>query len=140
MPDGPLKERVLAMTGRVDAGVDAVWRTATNAAALERQVAMLDAERATSDLKKVRRDGAPPDVVEAMTQRFATMQRMLNAVEEMYERLPAIEARLEAAVARTAELALTAPSALAEIGALEDAMDSVRIELDALGDAVTELG
>lgn len=140
MPDGPLRERVVTMTPRVDAGVEAVWRTAINAAALERQVSLLDPEKATADLKRARRDGATSDVVEAMAQRFASMQRMLNAVDEMHERLPALEARLEAAVARTAELALTAPSAVAEIGALEGELDSVRTELDALGQAVSELG
>lgn len=140
MPDGPLKERVVAMTPKVDAGVEAVWRTAANAAALEAQVGLLDPEKATADLKKARRDGAAGDVVEAMAQRFASMQRMLNAVDEMRERMPALEARLEAAVARTAELALTAPSAVSEIGVLEGELDSVRTELDALGQAVSELG
>jgi hypothetical protein len=139
---GPLRDRLDELGGRVDAGVLAVWGTATHAMELERVLATLDPERVTDQLKRARRDGADPAVVEPLAARFASVQRLLNALDEMRRGLPLLEARLGTAVARTAELTLTSPaaSAPAALDALSAELDGVTLELHALTAATHELG
>jgi hypothetical protein len=138
--DGPLQDRMRELGARVDAGVLAVWRTASQAADIDRVAATLDPDRVTSELKQARRSGAPDDVVDALQQRFASTQRLLNSRDELRDRLPVLEARLGTAVARAAELALTSPAAaISEIAALEGDLERLVVELDALGAATSEL-
>src|SRR5690349_4828210 len=107
--DGPLQDRLRELGTRVDAGVLAVWRTASQAAEIDRVTATLDPDRVTAELKQARRAGAGDDVVAALQARFASTQRLLNHRDELRDRLPVLEARLGTAVARAAELALTSP-------------------------------
>jgi hypothetical protein len=137
---GPLQERLRELGGRVDAGVLAVFRTAMQAADIDRVAATLDPERVTAELKQARRAGAEPEVVEALQARFASTQRLLNSRDELRDRLPVLEARLGTAVARAAELALTSPaSAGAEISGLAGELDRLVLDLDALTSATAEL-
>ena len=139
--DGPLQDRLRELGARVDAGVLAVWRTASQAAEIDRVTATLDPERVTAELKRARRAGADDEVVAALQARFASTQRLLNSRDELRDRLPVLEARLGTAVARAAALALTSPgSAAADIAVLEADLDAVVVELGALGAATTELG
>ena len=78
----------------------AVWRTTTQAVELERVVDTLGAERVADELKRAKRDGADEAVVDALAARFASTQRLLNAIEDLREHLPVVEARLGTAVAR----------------------------------------
>lgn len=138
--DGPLQQRMGELGSRVDAGVLAVWRTANQAADIDRVTATLDPDRVTAELKQARRSGAPDEVVDALQARFASTQRLLNSRDELRERLPVLEARLGTAVARAAELTLTSPaSASAEIDGLAGELDRLVLELDALGAANAEL-
>ena len=138
---GPLQERLREMTARVDAGVDAVWRSAQNATELERVVATLDPDRVADELKRARRSDADESVVAALAARFASTQRLLNALDESRSRLPILEARLGTAVAQAAELTLT-PSGPATdaIDSLERELSSLVTDLDALGAASREIG
>jgi len=139
--EGPLRDRLGELGRRVDAGVLAVWRTATQAAEIDRVTSTLDPDRVTAELKQARRSGATDDVVAALQERFASTQRLLNARDELRDRLPVLEARLGTAVARAAEIVLTSPaSAGAEIAGLETDLERLVGELDALGAATTELG
>jgi hypothetical protein len=139
---GPLQDRMGELRSRVDAGVLAVWRSATRAVELERVVDTLGAERIADELKQARRHGADPAVVDTLALRFASTQRLLNALEDLREHLPVVEARLGTAVARAAELALTSPAAAGrdELSGLEADLDTLIFDLDALSRATTELG
>ncbi len=140
LPDGPLRTRLGELGERVDAGVLAIWRTASQAAAIERVTASLDPDRVTAEFKEARRSGADPSVTDALQQRFASIQRLLNARDEMSEQLPVLEARLATAVARTAELTLATPQvADRELARVSDEFDSLVGELDALHAATAEL-
>jgi hypothetical protein len=140
LPDGPLRTRLGELGERVDAGVLAIWRTASQAAAIERVTASLDPERVTAELKEARRRGADPSVIDALQERFASVQRLLNARDEMSQKLPVLEARLATAVARTAELTLAAPQvADRELARVSDEFDALVGELDALHAATAEL-
>ncbi len=139
--DGPLQTRMTGLAEQLDAGVLAVWRTASQAGAIDRVTAALDPDRITAELKQARRDGAPDEVVSALQERFASTQRLLNSRDELRERLDVLEARLDTAVAKAAELALTSgASATAGIAALEHDLGQVVVELDALAAATAELG
>ena len=140
LADGPLRDRMAELGARVDAGVLAIWRTATQAAAIDRVAATLDPERVTAELKQARRSGADDTVVEALQARFASTQRLLNARDGLRDRLPVLEARLATAVARAAELTLAGPHVVdAELAGLEADLESLVVELDALSSATAEL-
>ena len=126
---GPTRDRLMQLGEQVDAGVLAVWETVQRATELERIATGLDAEDATADLKRARRDpSTAPAVLDALEERFSSIQRLLNSVDDVESRLELLDARLGAAVARAAEVA---------VAASDDVADGVSRELDAV---VGELG
>jgi small-conductance mechanosensitive channel len=141
---GPLRERVVALGERVDAGVLAVWEAAQRAAELEAVLGAIDASDATAahkeakrELEQARRAGAVPAGLEeraqALAQRHASVQRLQNVLDDTDGQLTVLEARLEAAVARIAELAFRPDEAGASLTAdLDDVVD----ELGALRQAL----
>jgi hypothetical protein len=137
--DGPTKQRMAEIGERVDAGVLAVWETANRAADVERVAHGLEAEKVTADYKAAKRDpGADPALLDALRIRFESTQRLLNATDGLDEQLRLIDARLGAAVARAAEVALVAsPDAADALGA---ELDAVVGELGALRDTLQSLG
>jgi hypothetical protein len=73
----------------------------------------------------------------AVSPRFASVQRLLNALDDTEDRLRLLDARLGAAVAGAAEVALGASGTGADdLGA---ALDGVVDELDALRRALDDL-
>lgn len=123
---GPLRERLSLLGEQVQAGVLELYATAVRVGEVERVLASLDPPGATEAYKAARRqalDGHPPPELEALEARFGSVQRMMNLVTDADEQLRVIDARLLAAVARGAELAITAdPGALAGLGADLDAV------------------
>ena len=91
---GPLQDRLRDLRGRVDAGVLAVWNSTARAVDLERVIDTLGPERIAEELKRARRDGADAAIVDALSARFASTQRLLNTLEDLHEHLPVVEARL----------------------------------------------
>jgi hypothetical protein len=137
---GPAQDRLLELSLRVDEGTRAVWDTACRAAEMERVVATLDPERVTAELKQARRSGADPQVVDALSTRFASVQRLLDALDRLREQLPVLEARLGAAVARAAELSLiSSGGAGGAVNAIDAELQSLVIDLEALRLASLEL-
>jgi hypothetical protein len=136
MREGAIQARFVEFGSQVDAGVLAVWDTVQRMVEIERVVAALDLDRVTSELKRVRRaPSADPAMVEALNARFVSVQRMMNSVEDADSRLRLLDARLGAAVARAAELALV-PGVEASAG---DELGAVVVELGALRAALDEL-
>lgn len=146
VPTGPMQQRLIELSARVDAGVFAVWQTVQQAVRLEGVVATLDPQRVTDTLKQARREQeagtADTATVEALTARFASTQRLLNSLDELRDRLPVLEARLGTAVARAAELTLTssASTSAAALDALGSDLDTLVLELDALRAGVDAVG
>lgn len=144
---GPLRERVVVLAERVDAGVLATWQTAQRATELESVLAAIDVADATAahkaakrDLEQARRAGAVPsgleERAEALADRHTSVSRLQNALDDSGTQLAIVEARLEAAVARIAELALRPEASAA---ALSDDLDQVVDELGALRRALDGL-
>lgn len=134
--EGPVRDRLTQLGERVDEGVLAVWETVVRATEMERIAAGLDVERVTDDYKRAKRDpSTDPALMDALSARFASVQRVLNALDDTDERLRLLDARLGAAVARAAEVALSAgaggddlgaelDAVVGELGALRESLDS----------------
>lgn len=133
---GPVRDRLAEAGARLDAGVASLWDVAQRATQVERTLATLDPDRATDDYKRAKRDGADPQLEQVLAQRFASVQRLLNTLDDTDDRLRLLDARLGAAVASAAEVALgiTAPDLVGT------ELDGVVTELDSLRTALVELG
>ena len=134
---GPVRDRLLETQEQVDAGVAAVWSTVTRAVELERVLVSLDPQRITDECKRAKRSGADPTLEEALAQRFSSVQRLLNALDDTEERLRLLDARLSAAVARGAEVAMSGGTGAEAVGA---ELAGVVDELTALRSALDEVG
>ncbi|HZM32828.1 MAG TPA: hypothetical protein VFB77_20165 [Acidimicrobiales bacterium] len=134
--EGPVRDQLVSAGERLDAGVLAVWDTAARAGEIERTLATLDPDRVVDDYKRARRTEGDDELEAVLAQRFASVQRLLNALDDTDERLALLDARLGAAVASAAEVALGTTGA----GALDAELDGVVGELESLRAALHELG
>lgn len=132
-PAGPVRDRLVAMSARVDAGAVAVHATAMRAAQLDAVATTLDPEAVIAAYKDVRRRDADPELVELHRSRFESVQRVLNARDAIDGQLELLEARLSASVARAAELALAPSGDLdpveTDLGALTDELSALQAGL-----------
>ena len=144
---GPVRERLEDLGTRVDAGVLAAWDVAGRAVEMAGVLDGIDVADATADHKAAQRDlqaaqaagEVPPALAaraEALAARHASANRLQNTLEDAAEQLAVIEVRLDAVVARAAELAFqphgTADGlagelddVVAELGALRQALDGL---------------
>jgi hypothetical protein len=103
-----------------------LYGVAVRVGEVEVLLSALDADDATADYKAAKRRVAAGDVVpehDALAARFASIQRLANVVADAEAQLRVLEARLLAAVAHGAELAVTAdPRGLSTMGADLDAL------------------
>lgn len=134
--DGPVRDRLADAGSRLDAGVVAVWEIAQRATQVERTLAALDPDRVTDEYKRAKRTGADPELEAVLAQRFGSVQRLLNTLDDTDQRLRLLDARLGAAVAGAAEIALGG-GGTDRLGA---DLDGVVTELGALRAALDELG
>jgi len=136
--DGPVRDRLVELGDKIDAGVLAVHATASRAADADRIASTLDADRVTEDYKRAKRDpSVDPVLLDAMTERFTSVQRVLNALDDVDRQLRLLDVRLGAVVARGAEVALTAGQGSDELGR---ELDAVVAELGALQQSLDSLG
>jgi hypothetical protein len=136
MLDGPSRDRLTAFQAQVDSAVLAAWDTARRAGDIERTLATLEPDRVTAEYKQARRTSGDDELEAALAQRFASVQRLLNTLDDTDERLQLLDARLGAAVAAAAEVAVgTAPPD--QVGA---ELESVVGDLEALRSALHDLG
>lgn len=137
---GPLHDRLAELGSRIDAGVLEVHATAMRIGEVESVLAALDPDEATAAYKAAKRhaaQGAAPPEMDALEARFGSVQRMLNVISDAEGKLRVLDARLDAAVARGAELAITADSGA--ISALDTDLADVVSELGALRGALSAL-
>lgn len=139
---GPLRDRVDALAGRVDAGVLAVWDLVQRGVVAERVLHTIDPNVAMDALKEARRrladaearggdTAAIAEEVEMLAGRHGAAQRVWNEVEDLGGRLDALDARLGVVVAHAAELAAGSGS-----GAVDLAIDRAVGDLDAAIDSL----
>jgi hypothetical protein len=140
---GPVREQLAGLAVRVDAGVLAVWETARRATDVARTLDALDPDRVTDDYKRAKRSkraGGDPRLEAVQAQRFGSVQRLLNTLDDTDERLRLLDARLGAVVAGAAEVALGTVTGAGDVDALGAELDGVVDDLGALRAALDELG
>lgn len=137
---GPVHDQLAALAVRVDVGVLAVWETARRATDVARTLGALDPDRVTDDYKRAKRAGDDPELEAVLAQRFGSVQRLLNTLDDTDERLRLLDARLGAVVAGAAEVALGTVGASADVDALGAELDGVVDDLGALRAALDDLG
>ena len=131
---GPMAERLAALSESIDAGVLASHRTASRAQAAEAALAELDPERVNEALKAARRRGDDAEIELLMAQ-HGSVNRLLNSLDDADDQLRMLDLRLDAAVARAAELVLRptdTAAAGAELDALVEQLDALRQAMDSL--------
>lgn len=143
---GPLRDRLDSIGARVDATVIGIRALAEQAHRIEQVLDQLDPDRVAADLKAARRRRAEQSasdendpVLDALTARFESTQRLLNALDEIGTGLRTLDARLGAAVARAAEIQLLGSGDDA-VDALGAQLDDVVIELTALRSGIAAVG
>lgn len=128
-PAGPLRERLDSMGTRVADAVAECWRIANRGQQLEAALGRLDPYRELQ--AKLARAGGNPAVERAIRNQMDSYQRIERTTVETRERLQLLEARLDEVVARAVEVSLRAGDPI-EIGALDDDVDSLVNEMEAL--------
>ena len=145
-PDGPVRQRLMSVTERVDSGAAAAFQIGQRAQAASRVVATLEPEVVHERLKQARRGAAiaqagERDLLEAevklLTEQHAAVNQLTNTVEDAYQRLRLLDLRLDAAVARAAQITLGAdPSGLVsveqELGLVVEELAALQAGLDAV--------
>lgn len=138
---GPLRDRLDGWTFRLDDVVQQIVATATQVGEIEAVLRTLDPQRVTDELKAAKRaaaGGPPPAELGALEARFASVQRMMNAVADAEERLRVLDVRLGAVVAQGAEVAMLGTDAGGD--RMDADLDALAVELDALRGALGDLG
>jgi hypothetical protein len=128
-PDGPLHERLDGMAGRVADAVRECWRIANRGQQLEVALGQLaPVDRLEARLARV---GGNDGVAAALRSQIDSYRRIEQTAVEARERLQLLEARLDETVARAIEVGLRAGDPV-EIGVLDDDVDSLVVEMEAL--------
>jgi len=138
---GPLRDRLAEIGASIDSGVTECWKVATRGAQLDDALRTLDPagverDRAGISQSEWADDGARQRAEESVAARAATVQRLQTVAADARDRIRALNARLDEAVARAVELSLRADdvSALSGLGTDVDAvvsdMESLRQALD----------
>lgn len=128
-PDGPLRERLDSMAGRVADAVGECWRIANRGQQLEMalgQLTPVDQLQA-----KLARAQGSDGVAQALRSQIDSYQRIEQTAIDTRRRLQLLEARLDETVARAIEVGLRAGDPI-EIGVLDDDVVSLVTEMEAL--------
>lgn len=118
VPPGPLRDRLDDIGARVDGAVAECWRIARHGHAIDRAL----------------RDLSP-----SLPSQAATAARLTAAASDARDRLRLVDARLDEAAARAAELALGRPDGAADAAGLSRELEAVVSELESLRLALEEV-
>jgi hypothetical protein len=127
--DGPLRERLDDMAGRVADAVSECWRIANRGQQLE--VALGQLTPVGQLQAKLARVESNDGVAEALRSQIDSYRRIEQTAIETRERLQLLEARLDETVARAIEVGLRAGDPV-EIGVLDNDVESLVVEMEAL--------
>ncbi len=142
MADGPTRDRLAVLAGRLDDGLMDCWRIATRGDELDGALAMLSTEEAQvqlAELKvRVRQSGSTP----AAQQTMAAIQAQLDSAERLRatrqdaaDRLRLLDARFDEIVARGVEVSVGS----GDSRGLDDDVDGLVTDLEALRQAIEEV-
>jgi hypothetical protein len=135
---GPFRERLAEFAVRIDHGVDESWRIAQQGQSITDARRRIDARAADSELATLERGS---EVAAALRAQRQAADRLDRTLEDTRQRLRVLNARLDEAVARAAELSVEAsrtaePDTLTVLGA---EIDDVVTDMEALRAALEEV-
>jgi hypothetical protein len=127
-PEGPLRDRLDGMVARVADAVSECWRIANRGQQLEVALGQLaPIQQLEAKLARADNEG----VAAALRSQIDSYRRIEQTAIDTRTRLQILEARLDETVARAIEVGLRAGDPV-EIGVLDDDVDSLVVEMEAL--------
>jgi hypothetical protein len=137
--EGPMKDRLLEIGGRIDEGVEEAWRVARQGQSLVEARRRIDTADAQRELSEVEARASEPwakgsaldKTVSSLRAQLATAERLDTTIAEARDRLRLTNARLDEAAARAAELSVAAHD-VGELQGLGDDVDALVTDLEAL--------
>jgi hypothetical protein len=135
--EGPLRDRLGEMAERVAAAVHECWRIANRGQQLEAALAQFDPiDQLERELQASRGDER---VAASIRAQIETYRRIEATAIDAREQLRVLDARLDETVARAIEVGLRAGDPV-EVGMLDDDVDSLVTEMEALRRGLEETG
>jgi len=139
---GPVKERLVAIGGRIREAVDECWQIACQGDQLDAALRTLDVRRIRLELEDIyeerrrqahddRADEALYRAQQAIESQLESAERLRSVAVDAQNRLRLLNAQLDEAVARSVEVSLTAAD-VSQLGGLTDDVEHVVEELEAL--------
>jgi hypothetical protein len=139
---GPMRDRLIEIGERIDAGVSECWRVARRGDALVDAIGNLDVIGARKDLEAAKQGAeneAHHATVVALQAQVDTADRLIDVAQDAQDRTRLLNARLDEAVARTVELAIRAED-VGELGGLGGQVEELVSEMESLRVALDEVG
>ncbi|MDQ2678779.1 MAG: hypothetical protein M3Y51_08545 [Actinomycetota bacterium] len=137
---GPLRERLGQIGDRLETAVDEAWRIASAGQALSTGRRQIDGGRIVAELHAA--ESAPKTersdrTIAAIRSQLASAERLDRTINDTYDQLRLLDARIDETVTRTVELSVTQSDADA-VGGLGDEVESIVGDMEALRQAVEE--
>jgi hypothetical protein len=133
--DGPIKERLVGLSDRLDSGIEDCWRVASRGDEIDDALKHLSTAEAQLELSRLQQQigrrqpsTAEASTVQALESQLATAARMRGVSEDANARLRLLDARLDELVAKAVEVSVGA----GDSGWLSDEVDGVVGDLEAL--------
>jgi hypothetical protein len=129
-----MRDRLIEIGERIDAGVDECWRIARRGDALNDAISNLDVPQAQVDLenaKRASRDDANDPTVQSLEAQLDSARRVVEVADDTREKLRLLDARLDEAVARAVELSIRADD-VGELGGLGSQVEDVVSDMETL--------
>lgn len=140
--EGPMRDRLIEIGERIDAGVDECWRVARRGNQLNDAIANLDVPQARADLdaaKKASRDDKNDPTVQSLQGQIDSAERIIDVSDDAQGKLRLLDARLDEAVARAIELSIRAED-VGELGGLGGQVENVVSDMETLRVSLEEAG
>lgn len=140
--EGPMRDRLIEIGERIDAGVDECWRIARRGDQLNEAIANLDVPQARADLdaaKQASRDDKNDPTVQSLQAQVDSAERIIEVSNDAQEKLKLLDARLDEAVARAVELSIQADD-VGELGGLGGQVEDVVSDMETLRVSLEEAG
>ena len=144
---GPMRDRLREIEGRVDPGLDEVWRIARRGHGLVDARRRVDPDAIRREIAATQASADQPwasgstmeRTMESLQAQLATVERLERVIGDADSRLRLLNARLDEAAARTIELSVQAED-VKELGGLGDDVNQMVDEMEALRQAIEETG
>jgi len=145
--EGPMRDRLREIEGRVDTGVDEVWRIARQGNELVDARRRIDPDAIRQEIAATEANAHQPwatdstmaRTLESLHAQLGTAERIERVIGDADSQLRLLNARLDEAAARTIELSVQADD-VAALGGLGDDVDAMVDEMEALRQAIEETG